>query len=574
LKNLGKFELIRNGKIFQSAHEFKPLLVYLALFTACINILYIAPSIYMLEVYDRVLTSSNLATLFFLTIIVVGLYIVMSALEFIRSGIVIKAGEKIDNKLNQQVFTAAFYQNLKSKKVNAGQALADLTIIRQFITGNGLFAFFDAPWFPFYLLLNFLFDFWIGLFTTFSVLLLVLLAWINDKATSQSLQEASEYSNKSMATASNNLRHAETIHAMGMLGSMRARWFKSHQKFLDVQAIASMRASHVASISKFFRLVMQSLILGLGAWLAINHEISSGMMIAGSILLGRALAPVDLIISVWKQWGSVVAAYDRLEKLLAENAVKDSTFKLPRPVGNLALEEVYIRFETAEQYTLKNISLYLSSGECLAIIGQSGAGKSTLGKSIVGLIVPLAGKVRMDGADIYSWDREELGKYTGYLSQQPILFAGTIAENICRFGKLDSEKIIKAATIAGVHELILRLPKGYETEIGDGGMGLSGGEIQRIALSQSLYGDPSLVVLDEPSSNLDQAGEAGFIETLAKLKSTGQTVVYITHSVKLIGYSDKLLLLENGTIKAFDTTQNVINQMSSRDSNLPRMNNE
>ena len=528
----------------------------------------------MLEVYDRVLTSSNLATLFFLTIIVVGLYIVMSALEFIRSGIVIKAGEKIDNKLNQQVFTAAFYQNLKSKKVNAGQALADLTIIRQFITGNGLFAFFDAPWFPFYLLLNFLFDFWIGLFTTFSVLLLVLLAWINDKATSQSLQEASEYSNKSMATASNNLRHAETIHAMGMLGSMRARWFKSHQKFLDVQAIASMRASHVASISKFFRLVMQSLILGLGAWLAINHEISSGMMIAGSILLGRALAPVDLIISVWKQWGSVVAAYDRLEKLLAENAVKDSTFKLPRPVGNLALEEVYIRFETAEQYTLKNISLYLSSGECLAIIGQSGAGKSTLGKSIVGLIVPLAGKVRMDGADIYSWDREELGKYTGYLSQQPILFAGTIAENICRFGKLDSEKIIKAATIAGVHELILRLPKGYETEIGDGGMGLSGGEIQRIALSQSLYGDPSLVVLDEPSSNLDQAGEAGFIETLAKLKSTGQTVVYITHSVKLIGYSDKLLLLENGTIKAFDTTQNVINQMSSRDSNLPRMNNE
>lgn len=556
-------ENIKNSQIFQSAVEFKPLIRYLALFTAAINLLYIVPSIYMLEVYDRVLTSSNPATLLFLTLIVIGLYIVMSALEYMRSGLVIKVGEKIDNNLNQRVFTAAFYQNLKSRKVNAGQALADLTVIRQFVTGNGLFAFFDAPWFPVYLIINFLFDFWIGLFTTCCVILLVVLAWINDQVTGPGLKEASEHSNVSMAQASNNLRHAETIHAMGMLGAMRARWFKSHQNFLDIQSTTSMRASHVSSISKFFRLAMQSLILGLGAWLAINHEISSGMMIAGSILLGRALAPVDLIIGVWKQWGAVVSAYGRLENLLSENLKDDSDFSLPEPIGTVALEEVYVRFEGAEQYALKNISLALQPGDCLAVIGQSGAGKSTLGKVLVGLIPPMAGKVRIDGADIYIWDREHLGKYVGYLAQQPALFAGTIAENICRFGDVDSEKIIKAATLAGIHDLILHLPKGYETVVGDGGMGLSGGQIQRIALAQTLFDDPCLIVLDEPNSNLDQAGEAAFVETLAKLKAAGKTVVYITHSLHLIRHSDKLLLLENGVIKAFDVTQKVIEQLAA-----------
>jgi len=566
---VSRLEQLKNSQIFQSAVQFAPLIRYLAYFTAAINLLYIVPSIYMLEVYDRVLTSSNHATLLFLTLIVIGLYIVMSALEYMRSAIVIKVGEKIDNNLNQRVFTAAFYQNLKSRKVNAGQALADLTVIRQFVTGNGLFAFFDAPWFPVYLIINFLFDFWIGLFTTGCVILLVVLAWVNDQATGPGMKEASEYSNASMAQASNNLRHSETIHAMGMLGAMRTRWFKSHQKFLDIQSTVSMRASHISSISKFFRLTMQSLILGLGAWLAINHQISAGMMIAGSILLGRALAPVDLIISVWKQWGAVVAAYGRLEKLLEENIRHDSEFTLPTPLGALKMDEVYVRFEETEQYALKNISFSLARGECLAVIGPSGAGKSTLGKALVGLVPPMAGKVRIDGADIYTWDREHLGKHVGYLSQQPALFSGTIAENICRFGEVDSKKIVAAATLAGIHDLILHLPKGYETLLGDGGIGLSGGQIQQVAMAQALYDDPCLIILDEPNSNLDQVGEAAFVDTLAKLKAAGQTVVYITHSLHLIRHSDKLLLLENGVIKAFDISQKVIEQLSTKVASLP-----
>ena len=566
---MSRLDQLKSSQIFQSVVEFKPLIHYLALFTAAINLLYIVPSIYMLEVYDRVLTSSNHATLLFLSLIVIALYMGMSALEYMRSGLVIKVGQKIDNKLNQRIYTAAFYQNLKSKKVNAGLALADLTVIRQFVTGNGLFAFFDAPWFPIYLIINFLFDFWIGLFTTCCVILLVILAWINDQVTGPGLKEANEHSNASMAQASNNLRYAETIHAMGMLGAMRTRWFKSHQKFLEVQAITSMRASHISSISKFFRLTMQSLILGLGAWLAINHEISSGMMIAGSILLGRALAPVDLIISVWKQWGAVVAAYRRLEKLLEENVKVDSNFLLPEPEGVVDFEGVYVHFEGAEQYALKNISFALSAGECLAVIGASGAGKSTLGKTLVGLISPESGKVRVDGADIYTWDREHLGKSIGYLSQQPTLFSGTIAENISRFGDVDSEKIVTAAKLAGIHDLILHLDNGYETTIGDGGVGLSGGQIQRVAMAQAFYDSPSLIILDEPNSNLDQAGEVAFLEALEKLKAAKQTVVYITHNLHLVRHSDKLLLLENGVVKAFDATQSVIEKLSAKASTLP-----
>jgi ATP-binding cassette subfamily C exporter for protease/lipase len=282
------------------------------------------------------------------------------------------------------------------------------------------------------------------------------------------------------------------------------------------------------------------------------------------------LAPVDLIISVWKQWGAVVAAHGRLESLLKENIRRDSDFVLPSPLGSVQMEGVFIRFEGAEQSALKNISFNLVPGECMAVIGPSGAGKSTLGKVLVGLIPPMSGKVRMDGADIYTRDREHLGKHIGYLSQQPSLFSGTIAENICRFGEVDSKKIVTAATLAGINDLILRLPKGYETHLDDGGGGLSGGQVQRVAMAQALYDDPCLIILDEPNSSLDQEGEAAFVDALIKLKAARQTVVYITHSLNLIRHSDKLLLLENGEIKAFDVSQKLIEQLSDKPSPLPR----
>lgn len=555
---------MKKNELLSALWQYKTPLKYVGLFTACINLLYLVPSIYMLEVYDRVLTSYNLSTLTLLTLIVAFLFAIMSALEYVRSAVVIKIGEGLDNNLNQRIYTAAFLQNLKSKKINAGQAITDLTTIRQFVTGNGLFAFFDAPWFPIYLVVIFLFNFWMGLFALFSVVTLIALAWANEKLMQPHLEKANTFALQSGALATNNLRHADAIHAMGMLGSLRERWFSLHQQFLNSQAQGSMSAAYVTSLTKLFRLIMQSLILGLGALLAVKHEISPGMMIAGSILLGRALAPVDLIIGVWRQWGGVLTAYKRLNQLLADNPQPQSTFNLNKPLGNIELDAVGVLYDGVEDPSLRDITFKLDAGEILALIGQSGAGKSTLGKVIAGLIAPTYGKARLDTADIYEWNREDLGKYIGYLPQQPALLPGTVAENIARFSQqMDSEKVIAAAELAGVHELILRLPHGYETLVGEGGFGLSGGQLQRVALAQALFDDPALIILDEPNSNLDQASEQVLIETLQKLRSNGQTVICISHSTSLIRCSSKLLLLENGMIKVFESTQVALENMSA-----------
>lgn len=553
----------KNSEILTSLNQYKSLFKYVGLFTAIINLLYLVPSIYMLEVYDRVMTSSNTATLLFLTIIILFLYLMMSALEYVRSAMVIKIGEQIDLSLNQRIYNASFSQNLKPKKINAGQAINDLTVIRQFVTGNGLFAFFDAPWFPIYLVVIFLFNVWMGAFALFSVVVLVSLAWINEKATEDPLKEANQFAIQSSTTATNVLRNPDSIHAMGMLSSHRMKWFNLHSQFLNAQAKGSMNAGYITALSKFFRLAMQSLILGLGALLAIEHQISSGMVIAGSILLGRALAPVDLLIGVWRHWTSVLSAFERLNLLLEHNPEIPASLQLPKPKGEIQLENITVKLEGRDQAVLQNISLQLEPGDCLAVIGLNGAGKSTFSKVLVGLITPTEGKARIDDSDIYLWDREDLGQYVGYLPQQPILFAGTIAENICRFSEINSEKILKAATQAGIHEIILRLPKGYETPLGDGGQGLSGGQIQRIALAQALYNDPALIVLDEPNSNLDQSGEADLIQTLKTLQLNKQTVIFVSHSVNLIRQSSKLLLLENGMVKMFDHTNLALEKMTA-----------
>lgn len=565
-------ERLSKTELSKSLLQFKSALFYVAIFTACINLLYLAPSIYMLEVYDRVLTSSNMSTLVFLSLIILFLFLIMSLLEYVRSAMVIKIGEKLDNTLNQKIYTAAFHQNLKSKKINAGQAIADLTTIRQFVTGNGLFAFYDAPWLPIYLLVIFLFNFWMGIFATVCVFVLVALAWANTQATDSPLKNANAYSVQSGAIATNSLRHADTIQAMGMVSAIRARWLNLHQKFLEAQADGSMRSGYLSAISKFFRLAMQSLILGLGAYLAIQHDISPGMMIAGSILLGRALAPVDMLIGVWKQWGGVVSAYGRLNQLLIENPENSEPLTLPKPSGKISVENIVLRFDGVEEPALKGIQFSIEAGECLALIGPSGAGKSTLGKLLVGLIKPNSGNVRIDSADISSWNLDELGQYMGYVPQQPTLFAGTIAENISRFGKLDSDEIIRIANLAGVHDLILHFPKGYETLVGDGGEGLSGGQMQRIALAQALYGDPALIVLDEPNSNLDQFGEASLVETLRKLKQNKQTVIFISHNLNLIRHSDKLMFLEDGAIKFLAPTQVALDRLGSKSKSVANPN--
>ena len=555
-------QMMPKNEITEALVKFKKVFYTIAIFTACINILMLVPSIYMLEVYDRVLVSRNETTLYVLSFMTLGLFALISVLEYIRSMVVIRIGAKMDTFLNNRVYTAAFEQNLRSTGVNAGQALNDLTTIRQFVTGNGMFAFFDAPWFPIYLLVIFVFNFWMGLFAFVSVALLVGLAWLNEIVSRKPLAEANGTAIRSSNMATNNLRNAEVIEAMGMLPNMRKRWYSQHIKFLKLQAEASQKASRVSSITKFVRIAVQSLILGVGALLVIMGEVTSGMMIAGSILLGRALAPVEQIIAVWRQWSSVVAAYHRLQKLLLDNPPRDAGMELPKPEGALSVEGVTAAPPMVAVAVLKSVSFQINPGDCLGVIGPSGSGKSTLARLLVGVWRAAVGKVRLDGADVFLWNKDELGPHMGYLPQDIELFAGTISENIARFGEVDSDQVVAAAKLAGVHELILRLPEGYDTPIGDGGLGLSGGEKQRLGLARALYGEPSLIVLDEPNSNLDDIGEIALTQAIIRLRQMRKTVILISHRPSIIRETNKLLVLRDGMVSAFGPTDQVLKDLA------------
>ncbi|MGR7279851.1 type I secretion system permease/ATPase [Klebsiella aerogenes] len=533
-------------------------------FTAFINILMLVPSIYMLQVYDRVLPSGNEITLLMLTLIMLAMFGMMALLEYIRSMVVIRIGAQLDMRLNTRVYTAAYEDNLKNKSADAGQMLNDLTNMRQFLTGSALFAFFDAPWFPIYLLVIFLFNPWLGLFALIGSLILIALAIVNEMVSKEPLAEASKFALQSGSLASTNLRNAEVIEALGMLPNIKGRWFSLHQRFLKSQRIASERASRISSITKFVRLSLQSLVLGLGGWLAIDGHITPGMMIAGSILMGRTLAPIEQVINVWKSWSSAKLSYQRLVKLLDRNPLRGTGMSLPKPQGALSVENVSAIPPGAQgEAVLHGVSFNLQVGDVLGIIGPSASGKSTLARLLVGIWPVSEGIVRLDGADIYQWNKDELGPYIGYLPQDIELFAGTIAENIARFNDVDAEKVIAAAKLAGVHELILRFPHGYDFVIGNGGSGLSGGQKQRIGLARALYGDPSLIVLDEPNSNLDDAGELALNKAVALLRERQKTVVLITHRTNLLSMTSKLLLLANGKVNAFGTTQQVLQALNN-----------
>jgi ATP-binding cassette subfamily C exporter for protease/lipase len=537
---------------------FKRVFRTVGIFSAVINLLMLTPALYMLQLYDSVLTSRNEMTLLMLTLIMLGAYVFMGALEYVRSFILVRVGVQFDMKLNRRVYTAAFEQNLRQTSSSAGQALQDLTNLRQFLTGNALFAFFDAPWFPIYLLVIFLFNVWLGVFALFGTVVLVLLAYINEKISHKPLAEANAVAVTSTALASNNLRNAEVIEAMGMLPNLQARWYTLHGRFLSLQAQASEKSGTVTAISKSVSVALQSSMLGLGALLVLEDSISPGMMIAGSILLGKAIGPVQLLISVWRQFGNTRSAYERLSKLLEENPARQAGMTLPKPKGKVSVENVMAGPPGSKIATVRGLNFTIIPGEVLGIIGPSGSGKSTLARLLVGVWPTVTGKVRLDGADVYQWNKDELGPSIGYLPQDIELFSGTISENIARFGEIDADKVILAAKQAGVHEMILTMPKGYDTMLGDGGGGLSGGQKQRIGLARALYGDPSLIVLDEPNSNLDDVGEQALLTAILDLRKRGGTVVVITHRTRILAATTKLLLLHEGMTKMFGPTDQVM----------------
>jgi ATP-binding cassette subfamily C protein EexD len=528
-------------------------------FSLLINLLMLVPTIYMLQVYDRVVSTGNQSTLLMLTLIVVVLFITMAALEWVRSQILVKVSSRLELLLNQRLFKIAFKQSLYSGGQRAStQPLDDLTGLRQFLTGNGLFAFFDAPWMPIYLGVLFFFHSWYGWFSVFTGIALCIVALATEKATTKILSEANNVSMQTRGALGRNLRNAEVIESMGMLESIRERWMIGALKVLELQAIASSRAGLLVALSKVIRLSSQSLILGLGAYLVIEREISPGLMMAGSILMGRALAPIDMIIGTWKGFINARDQYERLNSLLTQIPADKEHMLLPDPEGRIQLENAVVVPPGSKVAVLKGINITIDKGDIVGVIGPSGAGKSTLARAVLGIWPTANGAIRLDGAEVFNWDRQHLGQFIGYLPQDIELFEGTIGENIARFGDVNPELVVEAAKMADVHELILRLPEGYDTVIGITGGNLSGGQRQRIGLARALYGNPVLVVLDEPNSNLDELGEAALEKALVKLKEKKSTVMIITHRNSVLSKVDKLLVLKDGLLVVYGPKDQVV----------------
>lgn len=558
---LNNFKLPQ-GELGEVINSFKSAFKTVAVFSAIINLMMLVPSLYMLQVYDRVLASRNETTLLLISIMVVAAFIIMSALEFVRSFVLIRVASQLDMKLNQRVYTASFEQNLKRSGGNAGQALQDLTTVRQFLSGNALFAFFDAPWFPIYLAIIFLIHPYLGIFALCGTFIHMGLAIWNEKATKKPLSEANSMAVSASNLATNNLRNAEVIEAMGMLPNFTKRWFGLHAKFLNLQAEASEKAGIIAAATKFVRVTLQSLILGFAALLVLDAKITPGMMIVCTILMGRTLNPVEQLIGVWRSWSGTKSAYGRLNELLVANPQRLTGMSLPKPLGMLSVEAITALPPGSNKPALNNLTFAISPGDVLGVVGSSGAGKSTLARIMVGIWPSAVGKVRLDGADIYQWNKAELGPSIGYLPQDVELFGGTVSENIARFGEVDADKVVMAAKRAGVHEMILYLPKGYDTPLGDGGAGLSGGQKQRIGLARAMYDDPSFIVLDEPNSNLDEVGEQALLAAVQDLRQRGKTIVMMTHRASTLAVTNKLLVLKDGVVQMFGLTREVLENLT------------
>lgn len=556
IKNLfSDTELAKSLKAFSGSFK------TVALFSAFINLLALTPSIYMMQIYDRVMVSRNETTLWMLTLMVAGIFLFIGALEAARTHLLVRVGVRFDMNLNQRIYNAVYEMKLKDGSAAASQALRDLTNLRQFLTSQGVLAICDLPWLPIYLIFVTLFHPLLGATAVVVAAISIWLAFMNASKTDTLLTDASKLAQKSGQMADVNLQNAETIEAMGMLGAIRSRWLTNHEAFLGLQAQASDQAGVWLNASKYFRAFAQSLALGLGAWLSLENLISPGMMIAASILMGRALSPVDQLVSAWKGMASARESYRRLESLLTGQPERKAGLPLPDPVPRLTTNNLHAGPPGAKQPTISQINLDIPAGAVVGIIGPSGAGKSTLLRVLAGIWRPLAGEVRLDGADLFQWDRQALGRFVGYLPQDIDIFPGTVAENIARFGTIDATQVVNAAKAAGIHDMILKLPKGYDTELGPGGQGLSGGQKQRLGMARALYGEPRLLYLDEPNAHLDDAGEAALRDTILAQKQRGHTVVFVTQRRSLVGTADLLMFMAEGRVQLWGPPAAVLEKL-------------
>lgn len=518
---------------------------------------------YMMWLFDRVLNSKNELTLLMLTVIVLFMYAMWWALEAVRSLIVIQISKHIDAQLNEQVYDAAFTKALRQDGVNPVQALNDLTVLRQFVTGPILFSVFDLPWFPIFMTILFIFSFWMGIFCIVTIIIMAVLTAYNEVLTKSKLLKANELSMNASNTAGNTIRNSEVLDAMGMLSTMKAQWLKLHESFLEHQTVASQRAATFGTITKVFQMAVQSLIMGLGALLVLMQNITPGMMYASSFVMGKVLMPIQLIVQGWPQIATAMASYKRLATLINENPPREYSMSLPKPVGHIMVEGIFVAPPGQQRAVVQGVGFSIEPGDLLGIVGPSASGKSTLAKCMIGVWHPLAGKVRLDGADMHTWNRQELGPSVGYLPQDIELFEGSISQNIARFTEFDPADVIAAAEAAGIHQMVLRMPKGYDTLVGPGGMGLSGGQMQRIGLARALFKNPVFIVLDEPNSNLDDAGEQALSASLQKMRERKATVVIVTHRVSALKMANKMLVMQDGRMTKFGPTKLVLEELKA-----------
>ena len=530
-------------------------------FSFFINLLAFVGPLYMLQVYDRVLGSRNIGTLVALTIIAGFLLIVYAALEKIRSSILVRLGLLFADKAKSPLFDTVLRGTIVQPGRNQAQALRDLDTIREFLTGTGLIAFCDAPWVPVFVAGCFIMHPWFGYVAGVGALLIFALALANELLTRNQLKDASRSSVLAHSYAAAAFRNADVLYAMGMLKGLRDRWSDRHSEGLQLQAGASDRAGFLVAFSKFVRAFLQIAILGVGAYLTVNQETSAGAMVAASIIMGRALAPVEIAVGQWKTFLAARSAYERISNLVKMLPEEGEKIALRPPQGLISVENILVIPPGGKEPVIREVSFALQPGEVLGIIGPNAAGKSSLARALVGVWRPAVGKVRIDGSELAHWDRDQLGPYIGYLPQDIELFSGTLAENISRFGEHDEEKLFAAAEMAGVHELVQGLPDGYNTQVGEGGLALSGGQRQRIGLARALYGKPPLVILDEPNASLDSEGEAALIEAIQALKRARSTVVVISHKTAMLAAVDKVLVLEAGRVSAFGGRVEVLSRL-------------
>ena len=535
-----------------------PAIMVAVFFSMFINILALVSPIYMLQVYDRVLTSRNELTLLFITLIAIFLFVVYAALEMLRTQVLVRGGSKFDTVLSAPTFRSVLDSTLLRRGGDA-QAFRDMDGVREFITGAGLIAFCDAPWIPVFVAVSFILHPYFGILAVAAGIIILGLAVANDYTTRAPIQKATMASISAQNDVSATLRNSEVMRAMGMWRGLQARWQLRRDDQIAWQASASDRGGTVMATIKFVRQAVQTLILGGGAYLAITGKISPGAMIAASILVDRALAPIEAAVGQWKNFINARSSWDRLQKMFRANGDPVERMSLPAPKGRILAEMASVMPPGGQRPTLINASFVLEAGTTLGIIGPSAAGKSSLVRGLVGVWPIIAGAIRLDGFELRQWDPLELGQHIGYLPQDVELFSGTVAQNIARFTDFDSQDVIEAAQIAGVHEVIQALPQGYETQIGDGGASLSGGQRQRLALARTIFRKPALIVMDEPNANLDTDGEVALARAIAHMKALGRTIIFVTHKTNLLAYADKILILQNGTVARMGDRDEVLN---------------